>query len=77
MNDLVVLQNDKPVTSSLQIARTFNNNHRDVLEVIDKKIDSAENSAQYKSMFLRDRLLGQCWNPTVDDLSATDWEITE
>jgi len=24
----------------------------------------------------REKLLGQRWNPTADDLSATDWEVT-
>lgn len=35
MNSLVSIKNDQPVTSSLQIAKTFDKNHRDVLKAID------------------------------------------
>jgi len=46
MNDLVVLQNDKPVTSSLQVAQTFNKTHKHVLESLDNlKKGVAENWA--------------------------------
>ncbi|HAP5038973.1 TPA: phage regulatory protein, partial [Enterococcus faecalis] len=31
MADLVIMKNEQAVTSSLQIAETFNKNHRDVL----------------------------------------------
>lgn len=34
MNDLVVMKNQQAVTSSLQIAETFNKNHRDVMKRI-------------------------------------------
>lgn len=46
MKDLVVLQNDKPVTSSLQVAQTFNKTHKHVLESLDNlKKGVAENWA--------------------------------
>ncbi|BDQ61525.1 hypothetical protein EfsSVR2332_16030 [Enterococcus faecalis] len=34
MADLVIMKNEQAVTSSLQIAETFNKNHRDVLLMI-------------------------------------------
>ena len=52
MNDLVIMKNQQAVTSSLQVAKNFEKSHRHVLEAIDKKIHSAENSAQYKNMFV-------------------------
>lgn len=51
MNDLVVMKNKQAVTTSLNVAESFGKNHRDVLEAINNKIDSAENSAQYEKMF--------------------------
>lgn len=35
MNNLVIMKDQQAVTSSLQIAETFNKNHRDVLAAID------------------------------------------
>lgn len=35
MNDLVIMKDKQAVTSSLQVAKTFGNNHRDVLRAID------------------------------------------
>ena len=52
MNDLVIMKDQQAVTSSLQVAENFGKSHRHVLEAINKKIDSAENSAQYKAMFV-------------------------
>lgn len=52
MNDLVIMNNHQAVTTSLILAEAFNKNHRDVLEKISSKINSAENSAQYKKMFV-------------------------
>lgn len=49
--ELVVMQNQQAVTSSLQVAGVFEKQHKDVLEAIDNKIQSAENSAHYKLMF--------------------------
>lgn len=36
MNNLVIMKNQQAVTSSLQVAETFNKNHRDVLKAIDE-----------------------------------------
>lgn len=52
MNNLVIMKDQQAVTSSLQVAENFGKSHRHVLEAINKKIDSAENSAQYKTMFV-------------------------
>lgn len=49
---LVEIKNNQPVTTSLQVAENFEKRHSYVLEAIDKKIHSAENSAQYQNMFL-------------------------
>jgi Rha family phage regulatory protein len=35
INKLVTIKNDKPVTSSLQVAKIFDKNHRDVLKAVD------------------------------------------
>lgn len=35
MNDLVIMQDNQAVTTSLQVAKVFNKNHRDVLKAID------------------------------------------
>ena len=51
MNELVIMKDQQAVTTSLQVAEVFGKNHRDVLEAIQNKISSAENSAQYDSMF--------------------------
>lgn len=51
MNNLVIMKDQQAVTTSLQVAEVFGKNHRDVLEIIQNKINSAENSAQYDSMF--------------------------
>lgn len=49
---LVTLQNQQVVTTSMQVAEVFEKQHKDVLEAIDNKIQSAENSAYYKLMFV-------------------------
>lgn len=51
MNNLVIMKNQQAVTSSLQIAEAFDKQHKHVMDKIKDKIDSAENSAQYQSMF--------------------------
>jgi len=51
MNELVIMKDQQAVTTSLQVAEVFGKNHRDVLEIIQNKINSAKNSAQYDSMF--------------------------
>lgn len=51
MNDLVIMKNKQAVTTSLEVAKAFGKKHKHVLETIENKIHSAENSAQYKMMF--------------------------
>lgn len=51
MKDLVYMEDGQIVTSSLDLASNFNKQHKDVLEAIDSKLQSAENSAYYKTMF--------------------------
>ena len=51
MNNLVIMKDQQAVTSSLQVAEAFEKQHKDVLEAIDTKIQSAENSAHYQNMF--------------------------
>lgn len=36
MNELVIMKNKQAVTTSLQVAKTFDKNHRDVLKAIDR-----------------------------------------
>ena len=51
MNELVIMNDRQAVTTSLKIAEVFNKQHKHVLEAIEDKIQSAENSADYNSMF--------------------------
>lgn len=52
MDELVVMKDQQAVTTSLAVAQAFDKKHKHVLEAINNKIDSAENSAQYKNMFM-------------------------
>lgn len=45
------MNNHQAVTTSLVLAEAFDKRHKHVLEAISSKINSAENSAQYKKMF--------------------------
>ena len=51
MNNLVIMKNQQAVTSSLQVAEVFEKQHKHVIEAIEAKIQSAENSAHYQKMF--------------------------
>lgn len=51
MKDLVIMKNKQAVTTSLEVAKAFGKNHRDVIRTIENKISSAQNYAQYKTMF--------------------------
>lgn len=51
MDELVIMQNQQAVTTSLKVAEVFGKKHKHVLDAIQNKISSAENSAQYDSMF--------------------------
>lgn len=50
--ELVIMRERQAVTTSLQVAKVFNKKHKHVIEAINNKISSAENSAQYKLMFV-------------------------
>lgn len=52
MSNLVIMKNKQAVTTSLQVAETFGKQHNHVIEAIEEKIHSAENSAQLKGMFV-------------------------
>lgn len=51
MTNLVIMKDKRAVTTSLQIAEGFDKQHKNVIQVIEEKIQSAENSAHYKLMF--------------------------
>ncbi len=50
MNDLVIMKDQQAVTSSLQVAETFNKNHRDILRAIDDLEKDVRNFAQMFSI---------------------------
>ncbi|GEL14220.1 Rha family transcriptional regulator [Pediococcus cellicola] len=52
MNNLVVMKDQQAVTSSLQVANFFGKKHKNVIQTIETKMSSAENSAQLKRMFI-------------------------
>lgn len=52
MAELVIMNNHQAVTTSLVLAEVFNKQHKNVIQAIETKINSAENSAQYKKMFV-------------------------
>lgn len=52
MTNLVIMKDRQAVTSSLQVAEGFEKQHKHVIEAIETKIQSVENSAHYKSMFV-------------------------
>lgn len=52
MTNLVITKNKQAVTTSLQVAEGFGKQHKNVIQAIEEKIQSAENSAHYKSMFV-------------------------
>lgn len=52
MNDLVIMKDKQAVTSSLQVAQTFGKQHKNVVQAIENKISTAENSALLENMFV-------------------------
>ena len=46
------MRDRQAVTTSLQVAKVFNKKHKHVIEAINNKIQSAENSADYQKMFV-------------------------
>lgn len=53
MNGLVIMKDKQAVTSSLQVAETFGKQHKHVIEAIESRISTAENSALLNRMFLK------------------------
>lgn len=51
MNELVIMYNKQAVTTSLRVADVFGKDHKNVMQAIKAKIQSAENSADYQKMF--------------------------
>ena len=54
MNDLVIMHDRQAVTTSLILAEAFNKQHKNVIQAIEAKINTAENSALLKKMFVED-----------------------
>lgn len=52
MKDLVIMKDKQAVTSSLQVAQTFGKQHKNVVQAIENKISTAENSALLENMFV-------------------------
>ena len=67
MNDLVIMKDQQAVTSSLQVAETFNKNHRDVMKRIRDL--TAQNIAVGK-MFIQSTYL----NRMMSQISFKDLE---
>ena len=45
MNNLVIMKDQQAVTSSLQVAESFGKQHKNVIQTIEDKMSTAENSA--------------------------------
>ena len=54
MDELVIMHDQQAVTTSLVLAEAFEKQHKHVIEAIEKKISTAENSALLKNMFVED-----------------------
>lgn len=54
MKDLVIMHDQQAITTSLVLAEAFEKQHKHVIEAIEKKISTAENSALLKNMFIED-----------------------
>lgn len=53
MNELVIMHNKQAVTTSLRVAEVFGKDHKNVMQAIKAKIQSAENSADFINKFLQ------------------------
>lgn len=51
MEDLVIMNNNQAVTTSLVLAKAFGKQHKNVIKAIEAKIEPAENQARYRRMF--------------------------
>ena len=54
MKDLVIMHDQQAVTTSLILAEAFDKKHKNVIQAIEAKINTAENSALLKNMFIED-----------------------
>ncbi len=54
MKDLVIMHDQQAVTTSLILAEAFDKKHKNVIQTIEAKINTAENSALLKNMFIED-----------------------
>ena len=54
MEELVIMYDQQAVTTSLVLAEVFNKQHKNVIQAIEAKISTAENSALLKTMFVED-----------------------
>jgi Rha family phage regulatory protein len=54
MKELVIMHNQQAVTTSLVLAEAFDKKHKNVIQTIEAKINTAENSALLKNMFVED-----------------------
>lgn len=59
MKDLVIMHDQQAVTTSLILAEAFEKQHKHVIEAIEKKISTAENSALLKNMFVEDSYIAK------------------
>ena len=50
MEDLVIMNNNQAVTTSLVLAKAFGKQHKNVIKAIEAKIEPAENQARYRGM---------------------------
>lgn len=48
MTNLVIMKDQQAVTTSLNLAESFEKEHKNVIQAIESKIQSAENSAHYE-----------------------------
>ena len=53
MKDLVIMHDQQAVTTSLILAEAFDKKHKNVIQAIEAKINTAENSALLKNMLLK------------------------
>ena len=51
MKDLVIMQDQEAVTTSLNVAENFGKEHAKVIRTIESKIDSSQNRREYQKMF--------------------------
>lgn len=53
MNELVTIQNDRAITTSLKVAEVFEKHHDTVLRAIENAIDSVRNFTAAEKSFIK------------------------